>query len=226
MAIKLLEELIEKQDNFEILRDQIALLLVSERDNQVKLAQKKNLDSSPWQFKVFTERNNPFESWQDGDDETPIVNIWFDQSQFTKARGNSVSAQHSLTSFNIDCYALGVAENDKGAGHIPGDELASYNAQALARLVRNILMSGVNTYLQLRGLVWSRSGQSMTAFQPQFANNNGLKVEAIRYILNVEFNESSPQINGKPCEEVVVKLQRAEDGEVIGEMVFDYTEEG
>lgn len=226
MAIQVLQSLIQKQDNFELIRDQIALILATEQANQQKLAEKKSLDSAPWSFKVYTERNNPLEDWREGESETPVVNIWFDQTQFTKARGNQVKDQHSVASYNIDCYAPGFSENEKGGGHLPGDEAASFNAQALGRLVRNILMSSVNTYLQLQGTVWARSGQSMTAFQPQFANNNGLKVEAIRFILNVEFNEKSPQYEGDPLEGLKVELKRAEDGQVLAELEFEYTEEG
>lgn len=230
MSEFLLQSLIEKQDGFEIVRDQIALILANERDNQKTLADKKGLDTKPFCFKIFTERNNPFEGFipeeteEQSIDDTPIVNVWFDQSSFTK-KDSTFEYQHSLTTFNIDCYAIGISENVLGEGHLPGDELAAYQVQKLARLVRNILMAGQNQYLQKRGFIWGRFVSSMQAFQPQLASNNGLKVQAIRIILNVEFNENSPQFEEGEIEIINVDLKRDKDGAVLSSLLFDYVNE-
>jgi hypothetical protein len=230
MSEFLLQSLIDKQDVFEIVRDKTAQILVNEGENQKIKARDKGIDEKPYIFKLFTERNNPFEdvipeeNEEQKIDDTPIVNIWFDQSSFTK-KDSTFEYQHSATTFNIDCYSIGVSENLLGDGHIPGDEMAAYRVQALARLIRNILMAGQNQYLQMRGLVWGRFISSIQAFQPQLANNNALKVQAIRIILNVEFNEISPQYEEGEIEMINVDLKRNKEGAILSSLSFDYVNE-
>ena len=220
----LLQELIDKQDNFQVVRDQIALILANEVENQKALATAAAEDPALWDLKIYTERAQPWEVWLNNQsDPTPIVNVWYDSSNFEKSLGDTVERQRSGTTYNIDIYALGVASNDSSGGHNPGDREAAENAQRGLKLVRNILMADTNTYLQLRGLVGTRWPESIQAFQPELPENNYLQIWAVRLALNVEFNEFSPQYVPVNLEVIDITLQREEDGRVLAEIEIDFT---
>ena len=59
--------LIDKQDSFEIVRDQIAAILKTEITSQIALATtagKPNPDD--WKLRIFSERANPWEQFLNG----------------------------------------------------------------------------------------------------------------------------------------------------------------
>ena len=81
--------LIDKQDNFEVIRDQIAAVLVAETANQMQLATNAAKDPQGWKLRVFTERSNPWEQWLNGaTDKSPLVNVWYDNSNFDQKASN------------------------------------------------------------------------------------------------------------------------------------------
>jgi hypothetical protein len=221
--------LIDKQDNFEIVRDQIAAILVSEVANQKALATAVGKDPDLWDFDVYKERSTPWEAIFDDNSgavtsETPLVNVWFDNGNFPGDKGDSVNRQTHEAVFNLDCYAAAVSVNDRtGPGHTPGDLQASLNVQRIVRLVRNIIMGGDNTYLQLRGVVGSRWFQAINAFQPQLSDRPAVHVIAARMALRVRFNEFSPQATPEDLELVAVTVTRPGDGKVILEADYDVT---
>lgn len=216
-------ELIDKQDTFEIIRDQIAAILLLETANQKILAVAAAKDPALWDLKIYIERSNPFEVFQnDNPDVTPIVNVWFDNEQFDKGASNLVERQKGNGVFNIDVYAVGVTESD-GAGHKPGDREAALNAQRAIRLVRNILMSAENMYLQLtRQTAWDRIPQAITLFQPTIGEQPVQNVMGARLALNVSYNEFSPQVSGDVMELLSVDIKRTEDGEIVVEADYEY----
>jgi hypothetical protein len=218
--------LIDKQDNFEVIRDQIAAILVAEIANQMQLATNAAKNPLDWKMRIFTERTNPWEQWLNLNaqtDKSPIVNVWYDNSNFDKKASNISERQESTSTFNIDCYGLGVSADNPGGGHFAGDELAAKEVQKAIRLVRNILMASENTYLQLRGLVWQRWPQSMSTFQPQIDAQQVQQVGAGRITLQVRFNEFAPQYQPETLEYVAIDVKRAEDGEIVLEADYDYT---
>lgn len=216
--------LIDKQDNFEIVRDQIALLLANEVVNQMALATAAAKDPNDWKLNIYLERSNAWEKWlNDQTDSTPIVNVWYDNSIFNEAASNVMERQASETIYNIDCYGLGISSDNPAGGHNPGDKEAAFEVQRAVRLVRNILMAAENTYLQQRGLVWSRMPQSITAFQPQIDNQTVQHVQGARIAFKVLFNEFSPQVAEETLEYVSVDVKRTDDGLVIAEADYDYT---
>ena len=219
----MIQSLIDKQDTFEIVRDQIAAILAIEVTNQMALAVNAGKDPDDWKLRIFTERSNPWEQFR-GDvvDESPLVNVWYENSFFDESKSNVVSTQMSETIFNIDIYGYGVSSED-GAGHKPGDKEAALVCQRGIRLVRNILMASENTYLQLRGTVWQRWPQSITSFQPQQSENTVEKIVAARIALRVRFTEFSPQFEGEPLELLTTTVKRAEDGSIYFEANYDYT---
>jgi len=209
--------LIDKEDNFEIIRDQIAQIIADESVNQMVLAANAAKDPSLWELRVFAERSNPFEQFMNNPvaDTSPIINVWFDNYNVDLGSSNSVERQTTRGNFNIDCYGYGLSKDDGGSGHIPGDEEAALEAQRAVRLVRNIMMLDINTYLQLRGVVQTRMPQDVSTFQPQFNGQPAVQVVGARISLNVRFDEYSPQFVNDTLDELGVTITRASDGQVL-----------
>lgn len=211
MTVSVLPGLINKRDNFEIIRDQIAAILKLNSDAQRQYADALGEDPDFFSFRTFVEASNPFEDWINppapGANYVPIVNVMFDQSSVQAAGSSSVERQKTSGIFNIDCYGYG-RSRQTDVGHDPGDRTAAFAAQRAVRLVRNILMAGENTYLQLRGTVWSRMPQSVTMFQPAIDQRAVQNVMAGRISFEVVFNEFSPQVDGPTLEEIGINLIR------------------
>lgn len=195
------------QDNVEIVRDQIAAIL------KIELANQAVLTGQP-QPRVFLERSNPWGMFLEGSSsEPPIINVWLDTLSYDGAASNIVERQKAEATFNIDAYGYGVSvPND--TGHDPGDQRAALECHRAIRLARRILMSAHYTYLGLRGTVWKRWPQTITAFQPQIDNRAVQGVVAGRLALVVSFNEFSPQVTGELLETLSVEVLRAGTGEL------------
>jgi hypothetical protein len=221
--------LIDRQDNCEVVRDQIAAILLVESLGQQELARVANKTRRDWEFRVFTERANPWvlfpspeddeTSDSDSDDELPIVNVSLDGVTYDKGVSDIVQRQTAIGTFNIDCYA-GAVSKAGTSGHLPGDEAAAFEAQRVARLVRSILMAAHYTYLDMRGVVGQRWPASLQMFQPssdgRVANRNPLQhVMAVRLTLEVRFNEFSPQVVGQPLELISAEVKRSPTGQLL-----------
>jgi len=217
--------LIDKQDTFEIVRDQIAQILANEVASQMAIATTDGKNPDDWKLRIFTERSNPWEQFRDPDDvgfdSSPIVNVWFDNSTFDPSASNVIERQKADAIYNIDCYGYGQSRDD-GAGHIAGDKDAAFEVQRAIRLVRNILMAAHYTYLDLRGTVWQRWAQSVTVFQPQLDSRNVSHVVGGRLTFRVTFNEHSPQYEPVTLEAVMVDVKRTEDGEIVAQAGYEY----
>jgi len=235
-----LTALIDKQDNFEVVRDQIAALINLNQAAQVILATAAaEPDPSLWKLRVFTERAQPWEQVLNEpekplaeQDLSPIVNVWYENGTFPEAQGDTVKRQAHTATYNVDVYGFGIDQDVVGGGHIPGDLTAVRNATRGIRLVRNILMAAENIYLQLRNKdgaalgpgVWQRWVQSITSFQPDLASESAHAVIGIRLALRVTFNEYSPQVDeSNALETVHVDVQRASDGMLIVDAEYDFT---
>lgn len=218
----MITELINKKDSFEIVRDQLAAILATEVANQKVLAVGAGEDSSLWDIRIYRERSNPWEEYlNDFSDITPLVNVWYDNSNFLMASSDIVERQNAEGIYNVDCYAVGNASDVEG-GHNPGDLVSALSLHRVARLVRNILMAGENTYLGLRGLVWQRWVQSTNIFQPQQDRDNVRPVIGARINVRVSFNEFSPQVIGEPLEYIGTTVRFMENGQVIVESDFQF----
>ena len=220
----MITELIDKQDNFEVIRDQIAAILATEIANQMQLATDGGKNPDDWKLRIFSERSNPWEQLlNEQSDRSPIVNVWFDNSNFDPAASNIVERQKTEGVFNIDCYGYGISSDEVGGGHNPGDKEAAFEVHKALRLVRNILMAAEYTYLGLRGTVWGRWPQSITVFQPQLDGRQMQQIVGARLAFRVVFNEFSPQVVAETLELVSVDVRRTEDGEIVVEADYDYT---
>ena len=212
-----IDELIDRPDNVEIIRDEIAAILAVELASQQTLAVAAGKDPALWRLRVFLERANPWAEYLDAPDQAdapPIVNVSLDNENVDGSASNAVERQKITSLFNIDCYAYGISADDGGPGHIPGDEKAALEARRAVRLVRNILMSAHYTYLGLRGVVWGRMVRSVTMFHPQMGSLDVQQIVAARVALEVGHNEFSPQVQGEPLELVASAVHRSETGEI------------
>lgn len=219
-----IESLIDKQDSFEVVRDQIAAILVLEIASQMSLATAASKDPNDWKLRIFTERSSPWEQLlNDQDDTSPIVNIWYDNSNFNLSGSNIKDRQKAEATFNIDCYGYGASKDVIAGGHTPGDQEAAFEVHKALRLVRNILMAAEYTYLSLRGLVWQRWPQSVNVFQPQMGEQSIQQIVGARLALRVSFNELSPQVVAQTLEFLSVDVKRTEDGQIVVEADYDYT---
>lgn len=219
-------ELIDKIDNFEFVGDQIAAILATEIANQQAEAVTAGKDPNLWRVRIFQNRAQAWEVFLNPNQEpdlSPIANVWFDTAAYDQDGSDVVQRQKTRGVYNIDIYGYGKAKNNVAGGHLPGDREAAENAHRAARLIRNILMAAENTYLQARGIVWQRWPQSLTSYQPELDGRQLQNVLAIRLSLAVIFNEFSPQVAGESLELVSIDVLRAETGEVLAEMDYDYT---
>ncbi len=219
--------LIDKQDNFEIVRDKIATILLEEEESQRLLAVAAGKDPRLFQFRVFTERTNPWSEFQDAPpdqlDAPPIVNITFETTSGDKS-GNVVARQQFDATYNIDCYGYG-ASSATDTGHVAGDAQAAIVSHRAARLVRNILMSSFYVKLDLPaktvgvGLRWVGS---ITSFTPEFDARPIQNVIGTRIAFQVKMNEFAPQFEGQPLEQVNVTVFRrdGETGEIFLEAQY------
>jgi hypothetical protein len=213
-----LQALIDKQDNFEIVRGQLATILAAETAAQQALATTAARDPREWAFRVFIERSDPWSEFQDGDDDaldvTPIVNVVYDSTRFDKSQGNVVQRQRGEMQFHIDCYAYGVAADDGDDGHVAGDHAAALALGRTVRLVRNILMASEYIALGLPAVIGRRWINTVQVFQPPSGQEALQKVLGARITLEVLANEFSPQYEGVPLELVAATVRR-DTGEVL-----------
>lgn len=230
--------LIDKVDSAELIRDQIAAIIVVESAEQQVLAADADPAQDPrlYELRVFTERSNPWEEFiseteDDGTprqvDATPIVNVSFESSTFDKGGSTAHERQRATGTFNVDCYGYGVSVATED-GHTSGDEAAGIEALRAARLVRNILMAAAYTYLGLsRGqsqVVAGRWISSITAFTPTIEGRAFPHVVGVRLALEVTFNEFSPQVEGEALEGISAEVERAENGEIYLTATYEYGE--
>jgi hypothetical protein len=201
-------QLINKQDNFEIIRGKVAEILASETLNQQALAPDEGLDPTDFAFTVYEERVNPWalEDLAVG----PIVNVWWDGFNSDK-HGSTIIRQKVTTRINVDIYVQNDSEETQ-TGHSAGDELSAKSMQRVTRLVRNILMHDQYKTLSLSGVVWSRWVPSATPFQPQMNLQPVDRVTACRVALDVEHNEESIEEIEETIEGVHVEFFHEPDG--------------
>ncbi len=223
--------LIDKQDNFEVVDLQIAAILAQATIDQQALAVIATEDPDLWKFDVFSEKMNPFEVFQDDQDAFPIVNVWYDNSNFNPKDGDPSSKQVDSATYNIDVYAAAPASDNVAGGYNPVDQTSVLALHRIVRLVRNIIMHPDNTYLGLTQTVGSRTGNligrrwinSKEVFQPQIGDRPVQGVIACRVVLSVSFPEIPVNASFDTIEVIGVTAKRAVDGKVILEADFDTT---
>lgn len=214
----ILTELIDKSDVSEVVRDELAAILVLEVAEQQRLATDAGKDPNFWKLRVFSERANPWEQFLDAPDQAagvPIVNVALDNVNYDESSSNHVKRQKASAAYSVDCYGYGISADDGAGGHVTGDSKAALEAQRAVRLVRNILMAGAYTYLGLRKTVWRRWIDSIQFYQPAQENAQVQQIVAARIQFRVEFSEFSPQVQPETLELVSGEVFRAENDEIL-----------
>lgn len=213
-----IESLITGPDKFEVIRDQLAAILVVESEQQQVLAAAASQNPDLWKLRVYLERSNPWSEFIDDPEQvdgTPLVNVTWTNFTPDKTSGNVVSGGRVAGTYNIDCYGYGKSADVEGGGHIPGDQAAAIEVARVVRLVRNILLSSYYAELAMPGVVCGRWLTSVTALDPPMSERAVQHVLCARLTLAVDFIETSPQVQGEPFETLSLLVKRAEDGMLL-----------
>lgn len=218
-----LQALIDKQDNFEIIRDQLAALLVAEVANQKLFAVAATKNPDDWDMKIYIERSNPWEKWLNNqDDLIPIINVSFERSSVDGQASDPMKKQKTDGIYNVDCYVVAISSDEPLSGYLAGDEQAARAAHKAARLVRNILMAGENTFLKMRGVVGSRKIVSIDAFRPTHKNMVMQQLFAMRVQFKIGFNEFVDQYVGQNLEYIAIDVVALDDGQLLLEADYQF----
>jgi len=226
-----LNVLIDKQDNNEIIRDQIAAILELEKNNQVSLANAAGKNIEDFDFDVYSEKSRPWEilTSEDGDEigQMPLVNVCFDNDTFDNVNSDQTQRQRAKGTFYIDCYA-----HKNRTKLEKGDSLTSKESDRIARLVRNIIMSAEYFQLALgnrelgngKNIVWRRNITKREKIMP--VDREGQYFESViatRLTLIVEYDEFSPQIQLVNLELLYLTCKKDETEKVYFEVENDFT---
>lgn len=219
----LITTLIDKDDTNQIVRDKIAVILALEIANQRALAVLASKpDPDEWFFNVFIERSKPWEIKTDNDGtesgQTPLVNVFYDNDVFDNKNSNVVEKQRTKGTFFVDCYGFKSRTSSDA-----GDELSSYESERIAKLVRNILMAAVYTYLDLRTLVTKRYITRREKFQPDIRQDGFENIVGARITIEVEYDETSPQAVADDLEEIFSEVKLSDTGQVLFDQLVDTT---
>ncbi len=227
-----LATLLTGRDGFELVRDQLALLIFDNAAAQFALAAGE-AEPNDWRLDVYTERATPWEAWlRDPTLSVPIVNVSFESAELVPEKSVLHGCQTYDGLFHVDIFGRGVAEDDGAGGHKPGDQSAIDAAFRAARLCRRFVMASENLYLQLRRdsvgptgpAVGKRVVSSLVSLGLSETGDEALRVAGFRLIVRAEYREDSPQGDeSEELEYVAVDINRNSDGKLIGEADFDYT---
>jgi hypothetical protein len=192
---------LNKKDNAEKIRDQIAAIIALECANQYSLAQAAGAaDADDFNISAYIENARPWEVTDEKESSPfPLVNVSLEK--IVSDIGSNASNCQKFTGFyNIDCYGCGNIVDELG-----DDRNAALNAWKVARIVRNIIGAGEYTYLGLRKVdgvqcVCSRKIEKIETGATANMAETAIAVLIARMTLSVVFYESSPQADGVEME--------------------------
>lgn len=205
----LVNTLLKNQDNAELIRDRIVLILASELANQYALAlaytpePEEDFNAEDYKITVYMESLRPMDQM-----DLPAVNVQLLASNKDERPGSTVGNQKNKIHFAIDCTARGKMD---GAAD---DADATVRCWFVSRLVRSILMAGEDTYLGLRGIVQKREVISRTTGDLQNINESAAVISVCRILFDVDTYEGSPQAAYQSFEGMSFKVETA-DGRII-----------
>jgi hypothetical protein len=221
-------KLLDNQDNAEIIRDLIAVILKTEFLTQKKLADNAPhiKDKKDFDIKVFIENSRPWELTGDSKETNPfpLVNVCLQETiEDVSNPGATVGKVKYTGTFCIDCYGCGNYQPEDKKEYIPDDSLSTKRAWQTARITRNILMSAFYTYLGLQGTVRRRRIEKISTIIPPVADS-AISITGCRIIFKVEFHEISPE--GDTVELETVSFLSKNEGEVVLIDILANTNEG
>lgn len=194
MVLKVLENRIVLPMMFELVRDQIAAIIVNELANQITLAIADSAPTEPYEIAVTTEKTD---SWNKS--QFPLVNVWYDSGNIDTSASSPANQQQGDHFYNLDCYVEKPSEDDAG-DIVSGDTLSAKEVQRVASIIWQIIMADQNTRLQFEfrtadvpsALVAHRIFEQLTTFQPSFGDTVVENVQALRLRLKVRHVEIPP----------------------------------
>lgn len=194
-------------DNIEVIREQIAALLVLDLEEQYRLAKEaEDPNKKDYDVSVFVEKDNPIQFVEKAENPFPLVNVSLESAEQAGSTA-TVNKQSMTATFYVDVYATGNTDSleDKGMK-------ASMKAWKTARLVRRILRAETNTYLRLRGIV---GGVSLSFQSGEPADvQSAIRVKMVRVTAKVDYTENV-EITSGPGIEVISMTVKDDTGEVI-----------
>jgi hypothetical protein len=223
-----LDSLITAADSFEVVRDQIAAVLVDEVANQKALATAAAEDPNLWDLSVFLERHFPFEQWLDAGVGfvPPIVNIWLESALYDGAISSQIGGRQIYdATYNIDVFGRGFATNDPGGGHTQADLAAHLECHRAVKLVRNILTARQNRLLQLpQGFINPNPKFENFQYQQPAATElpDNIAIWACRTRFAVRLNETAQALETYGTLDTI-HITTSQSGQVILETEIDTT---
>ena len=212
----MIKYLLDEPDKFEIILNSIEKIISNEIKNQVKLARINRKNYKNWDIRILKECSAPLDVFQGIEQlDGSVVNICFAQNNYILARSNSVDRQHTEGTYHLDCYDSGSSRKNTEGGHIPGDRVSAINVYRTSRLIRNILMASDYRRLSLPKIIERRWIESMSTFQMSSDERPVLNISCMRIVLNVSFEEFSPQIPEKELETVSIEVSERNTKEII-----------
>lgn len=194
-------------DNIEVIREQIAALLVLDLEEQYRLAEEaEDPNKKDYDVSVFVEKDNPIQFVEKAENPFPLVNVSLESTEQASSTA-TVNKQSMTATFYVDVYATGNTDSleDKGMK-------ASMKAWKTARLVRRVLRAETNTYLRLRGIV---GGISLSFQSGEPADvQSAIRVKMVRITMKVDYTENVEMTSG-PGIEVISMTVKDDTGEVI-----------
>jgi hypothetical protein len=218
--------LLNKSDSFQQIGLKIAQILAAETTHQQALATAAGVSATPYIFKVYRERSNPWEAFSRSGNDTPIINVWYDGANDDKSRSDHIGVQSFNSRFNIDIYVYADSVETSG-GHTPGDEAAAVEAQRVGMMVRNILSHDDNRVLQITGDAkpLSKSVAELRTFQPRSGDQSVQNVAGFRVVLDVLHREKTDMIDEEAGEGIDVRYYYETDGQLIATLKYNAPEE-
>lgn len=207
--------LINKNDNFEIIRDEITAIIAAEQANQKKLSASSPItDETYFNFKIFSERLDPVNSLaSDGEideDNFPFINVWYNNSSL-QSNSQTNGIQKYQSDYNIDIYAVSKSKIDESGNVTNSDELSSKRVQRIVKIIRNILANQNYTQLNLPKVVSGRFIQNISMLPPD-AERSLNNMSVARITLQVDHIETTGENQYNNVELIQAKCTQDKNG--------------
>jgi len=195
-------KLIDKKDNFELIRDEITAILAYETANQQQKATDAGKDAQLWAFEVYQERSAPWSLFSEQETEirNSVVNVSFAEAIMEKSAADKSFSQQLTATFLIDIFSAARTQISNDSQNI-ADRQATLTCQRIVRLVRNILygvpadtsqLGQDYTYLNLRGVVGNRRITKIEQLESAYKQQN-LQIAAARIFFDVFYQETTEE---------------------------------
>lgn len=220
----IINQLIDKKDTNEFIRDKLGVILFEEKEEQKVLANGLGKNPDEWDFDVYIERSKPWEiltnqvGQEIGELQKGLVNILFDNDSFDVKGSGNFARQKAEGIFFIDCYAHKNSNPTES-----GDEATSKESDRIARLVRNILMYANYLYLGMQGVVTRRYIIKREKLQPDIKQEGFENIVVTRVTLKVDYEEYAFEKMPEILEEVYGECKISDTGQIYFDVNYDYT---